>query len=200
MHAARLILASASPRRRELLEQIGVRYRCDPAAIDESQRSGEHPSQYVLRMAQEKARIVAARYRDSSVVVLAADTSVVIDDAVLGKPRDAAHAMDMLQSLGGRWHTVLTAVCITGNDRTDCELVATEVEFVPLDQALCAAYLASDEPWDKAGAYAIQGLAGAFVRAISGSYSNVVGLPLCETWQLLNAHGIPSSLTPSAHS
>jgi len=197
MDGARLILASASPRRRELLDQLGVRYTCDPAAIDETQMHAEPASVYVQRMAREKARVVAARHPDASAVVLAADTSVVVDERVLGKPRDAAQAMEMLLSLSGRSHSVLTALCVQGAGLTSCELVATEVEFIPLDHATCSAYLATDEPWDKAGGYAIQGLAGAFVRSIAGSYSNVVGLPLCETWQLLNTHGIASTLTPA---
>jgi septum formation protein len=191
-----LVLASASPRRRELLDQLGVAYTCDPAAIDEMQLRAEPPPAYVRRIAQDKARVVAARHPGASTVVLAADTSVVLDDAVLGKPADAAQAMNMLLSLSGRRHTVLTAVCVQSTHATRVELVATEVEFVPLEREICAAYLAANESWDKAGAYAIQGLAGAFVRSISGSYSNVVGLPLYETWQLLHAHGIACALTP----
>ena len=195
MPDTRLILASASPRRRELLDQLGVRYTCDPAHLDESQHRGEKPADYVQRMAHEKAQLVAARYPPSSLVILAADTSVVLDDQVLGKPRDAEEAMDMLSRLSDRWHTVLTAVCVRGASGVSGELVATEVEFVVLSRAVIAAYLATAEPWDKAGAYAIQGLGGAFVRSIRGSYSNVVGLPLCETWQLLGAHGIATALS-----
>ncbi len=198
MSNARLILASASPRRRELLDQLGVSYTCDPAHIDEAQLLGETPSAYVLRMAEEKARIVAVRHETPPFVVLAADTSVVIDGSVLGKPCDREEALQMLARLSGRRHTVLTALCLHGAAGVDCQLVATEVEFAALSPAVCEAYLDSDEPWAKAGPYGIQGVAGAFVRSIAGSYSNVVGLPLCETWQLLAAHGIATALSPAA--
>ncbi len=198
MGDTRLILASASPRRKELLAQLGVEYICDPAAIDESQRSGEDASDYVQRIAQEKSLVVAARHPTPEFVVLAADTSVVVDATVLGKPRDPADALGMLLRLSGRRHVVLTAVCLRSATGMHCELVATEVQFITLTRAICDAYLATAEPWDKAGAYAIQGLGAAFVSSIHGSYSNVVGLPLCETWQLLRAHGIATALTPLA--
>jgi septum formation protein len=198
MRDTRLILASASPRRRELLDQLGVSYTCDPAHIDESQRNGEGPSDYVQRMAQEKARGVAARYPAPAYAVLAADTTVVLDDAVLGKPRDRVDALDFLARLSGRRHVVLTAVCLLSATGMHAELVATEVEFIALSLEICDAYLATSEPWDKAGAYGIQGLGGAFVRSIQGSYSNVVGLPLCETWQLLSNNGIATALTSAA--
>ena len=197
MSDSRLILASASPRRRELLDQLGVSYTCDPAHIDESQRAGEGPSHYVQRMAQDKARAVAARYPVQAFVVLAADTTVVIDEVVLGKPRDRDDALAMLGSLSGRNHVVQTAVCVLGASGMNCALVETQVEFVPLSRDVCEAYLATAEPWDKAGAYGIQGLGGAFVRSIHGSYSSVVGLPLCETWQLLRAIGIGTALQSS---
>jgi septum formation protein len=195
MSYTRLILASASPRRKELLEQLGVSYTCDPADIDESHRVGEQPADYVQRMAQEKTQAVAARYPASGFAVLAADTTVVIDDTVLGKPRDRVDALGILARLSGRKHSVLTAVCLWGAAGMNCELVETEVEFVSLSRSVCESYLATGEPWDKAGAYGIQGVGGAFVRSIRGSYSNVVGLPLCETWQLLNANGISTALT-----
>jgi septum formation protein len=147
-------------------------------------------------MAQEKARAVAARYPPDSHFVLAADTTVQVDDYVLGKPRDHFDGLAMLAQLSGRSHSVLTAVCLCHAGEVSCELVETQVNFIQLTRELCEAYLATDEPWDKAGAYAIQGLAGAFVRSIQGSYSNVVGLPLCETWQLLQAHGIGTALAP----
>jgi septum formation protein len=192
-----LILASASPRRRDLLDQLGVRYTIEPAHIDEAQRGGEDASEYVQRLAQEKAQAVALRFPAPGFVVLAADTTVVVDATVLGKPHDKDEAMAMLACLSGRWHTVLTAVCLRSASGMACQVVATEVEFVALSPAVCEAYLATAEAWDKAGAYGIQGLGGAFVRAIRGSYSNVVGLPLCETWQLLCAHGIATALTPA---
>jgi septum formation protein len=198
MDGARLVLASASPRRRELLDQLGATYICDPAHIDESQLTGEAPADYVQRMAQDKARVVALRHAIPPFVVLAADTSVVVDGSVLGKPRDREEALAMLRRLSGRRHTVLTALCLRGARGEHCQLVATQVEFAALDEAACDAYVATDEPWDKAGAYGIQGVAGAFVRSIQGSYSNVVGLPLYETWQLLALHGVATALAPAA--
>ena len=197
MIAADLVLASASPRRRDLLEQLGVRFICDPADIDETRRPGETASAYVERMAREKAALVYSRHGGACRAVLGADTVVVLDDEVLGKPRDHFDGLAMLAMLSGRSHTVLTAVCLQHPDGADCELVETSVEFIRLTRELCEAYLATAEPWDKAGAYAIQGLAGAFVRAIRGSYSNVVGLPLCETWQLLGSHCIATKLAPA---
>lgn len=192
-----LVLASASPRRRELLDQLGARYLCDPADIDESRHPGEAPAAYVERMAREKARVVTARYPAATHAVLAADTIVQIDDDVLGKPRDHFDGLAMLAKLSGRSHSVVTAVCLQRGEAVSCELVATRVEFIQLTRELCEAYLATDEPWDKAGAYAIQGVAAAFVSSIHGSYSNVVGLPLCETWQLLRANGITTLLAPA---
>ena len=190
-----LVLASASPRRRELLQQLGVNYRCEPADIDESRLAGEKPTDYVLRMAEEKARAVASRYPHGEVAVLAADTSVVIDEDVLGKPVDHFDGLGMLARLSGRTHNVLTGICLhTRGGECLTRVVNTGVSFVQLTREQCEAYLSTDEPWDKAGAYAIQGLAGAFVSAIEGSYSNVVGLPLTETWQLLAGQGIETAL------
>jgi septum formation protein len=189
-----LILASASPRRRELLTQLGVSYLCHPADIDETPEAGETPEDYVRRMAQEKAAAVAAGYPAPKYAVLAADTTVVLDDDILGKPRDHFHGLAILARLSGRQHSVLTAVCLHSASGLRCELVETRVEFAQLSREICEAYLATEEPWDKAGGYGIQGLGGALVRAIHGSYSNVVGLPLCETWQLLASHGIATTL------
>lgn len=197
MNDVRLVLASASPRRRELLDQLGVRYLCDPAHIDESRLPDEAPAAYVQRIARDKAAAVAARHPIPPFAVLAADTSVVVDGRVLGKPRDKDDALDMLGRLSGRQHTVLTALCLQGAAGVNCQVVATQVEFAVLTRATCDAYLATSEPWDKAGAYGIQGVAGAFVRSIQGSYTNVVGLPLCETWQLLALNGIATTLTPA---
>lgn len=197
MAAPRLILASASPRRRELLQRLGVTFECAPADIDEAPLAGELPRDYVQRMALEKARVGAVLHAPPEFAVLAADTTVVVDDEVLGKPRDYLHALAILARLSGRSHQVMTAVCLSNARDCSCQLVETEVEFVCLDLESCEAYLASDEPWDKAGAYAIQGLGGALVRSIKGSYSNVVGLPLSETWQLLRAGGIATALDPA---
>ena len=190
-----LILASASPRRRELLQQLGVEYRCEAADIDETRLPGEKPADYVLRMAKEKALAVASRYPGGADAVLAADTTVVVDEGVLGKPVDHFDGLAMLARLSGRTHTVLTGICLhTGSGECLARVVETGVSFVQLSREQCEAYLATDEPWDKAGAYAIQGLAGAFVSSIEGSYSNVVGLPLTETWQLLSGQGIATAL------
>ena len=197
MSEPRLILASASPRRRELLTQLGVGYVCDPADIDETPHAHETPQDYVQRMAQEKAAVVAGRYPAPECAVLAADTTVVPDDRILGKPRDHFHGLAILARLSGRRHSVFTAVCLHGPAGSICELVATEVDFVQLSRETCEAYLATEEPWDKAGAYGIQGLGGAFVRSIQGSYSNVVGLPLGETWKLLVANGFATALEVS---
>ncbi|MDG1944756.1 MAG: Maf family protein [Halioglobus sp.] len=198
MPETRLVLASSSPRRKELLNQLGVEYLCDPAEIDESQWAGESPQDYVQRMALEKAGAVAVRYRIKEVAILAADTTVVIDNHVLGKPRDHVDALSILARLSGRTHRVLTAVCLLDATDIRSDLVATDVEFATLDREICEAYLATEEPWDKAGAYAIQGLGGAFVCTINGSYSNVVGLPLYQTWQLLNSIGLATGLHPAS--
>jgi septum formation protein len=195
-----LLLASASPRRRALLAQLGVVCQTEPAAIDESRRSGEDPGDYVRRMATEKTVAVAARHAGEPLAVLGADTTVVIDGDVLGKPVDQMDGLAMLARLSGRRHSVMTAVTVSSTVGVDTVLVETEVEFISLGLAQCQAYLDTDEPWDKAGAYAIQGLGGAFVSRINGSYSNVVGLPLCETWQLLAAHGIETLLPGPAWS
>ena len=192
-----LVLASASPRRRELLHQLGVEFACVPADIDETPLHGESPRDYVERMAREKALAVAAG-RDPATAVLGSDTTVVIDDDILGKPEDRMGAMAMLARLSGREHSVLTAVCIACDGATQVALVETAVIFGVLDQATVEAYLDSGEPFDKAGAYGIQGLGGALVSEIRGSYSNVVGLPLAETRQLLAAHGVVTALDVSA--
>jgi septum formation protein len=192
--APELVLASASPRRRELLDQLRVTYRVAPADIDESLEPGESPDTYIRRMASEKARIVAARPTTLAAAVLAADTAVLVEEEVLGKPLDRRDGLRMLGRLSGRSHDVLTAVGLLYAGELKLEVVRTRVEFIELSPALCEAYLATDEPWDKAGAYGIQGLAGAFVHTIHGSYSNVVGLPLCETWQLLRDCGVATGL------
>ncbi len=194
MAVPQLVLASASPRRRELLQQLGVIFVCDPADIDETCLPDEAPQDYVQRMAREKADAVWQRHCREQHAVLAADTTVVIDGNVMGKPRDVAEGLAMLRSLSGRSHQVYTAICLRSGDDEQCKLVATTVTFTELSVQICNAYLGTDEPWDKAGGYGIQGLGGAFVSSISGSYSNVVGLPLCETWQLLTAIGVRSAL------
>lgn len=163
--------------------------------MDESRRPGEASADYVQRMALEKAAAVASRHPGEALAVLGADTTVVLDGDVMGKPADTMDGLAMLARLSGRRHEVMTAVALNSPRGTDSILVTTSVEFISLDRQQCEAYLATGEAWDKAGAYAIQGLAGAFVSRIDGSYSNVVGLPLCETWQLLVAHGVETGLS-----
>ncbi|GHD25752.1 Maf family protein [Halioglobus pacificus] len=188
-----LILASASPRRHALLTQLGVSFSVQSADIDETPMPAEAAREYVERIASEKAKTVAAFYPNCA--VLAADTSVVVDGDILGKPADARAGLAMLARLSGRTHQVMTGICLIANSSSIVESVITDVTFAGLDRATCEAYLATDEPYDKAGGYGIQGLGGAFVTSIQGSYSNVVGLPLHETWALLTAQGIPSHLT-----
>lgn len=189
-----IYLASRSPRRRLLLEQIGVRHRTLAVDVPETWRAGEPPETYVRRVAREKAIHGRAHPgAGEALPVLAADTAVVLDGEVLGKPRDADEASRMLRRLSGRQHVVLSAVVLTGAGREAAlreRLSRTRVWFRDLDERECAAYCASGEPLDKAGAYAIQGLAAAFVRRIDGSYSGVMGLPLFETAQLLGEVGI----------
>lgn len=180
-----VVLASQSPRRQELLRLLLRDFVCHPVDIDESPRAGESPADYVLRLAEEKARAC-----DHPGIVLAADTTVSVDGNILGKPVDPDDARAMLRALSGREHTVMTAVAVVGSERLSSRLVTTCVEFVTLDDTLIARYLASAEPWDKAGAYGIQGFAGSFVRRLTGSYSAVVGLPLTETRELLADRGV----------
>ncbi|MEM9256000.1 MAG: Maf family protein [Pseudomonadota bacterium] len=190
-----LILASGSPRRQEILNLLGASYDIQPANIDETPGDGELAEEYVRRMAHEKALNVAAAHASQEhIAVLAADTTVVVDGDVLGKPVDRLDGLAMLARLSGRIHQVMTAVCLVSDTDTESICVATDVEFVTLSRATCEAYLSTDEPWDKAGGYGIQGLAGAFVKAIRGSYSNVVGLPMAETQALLVEAGIATKL------
>jgi septum formation protein len=194
---APLVLASASPRRRELLQQLGVPFSCQPADVDETPRDGEAPGDYVARLAREKAEAVYGQQEVPAGAVLAADTTVALDGALLGKPRALADGLATLMRLSGRTHRVYTAVCLRDSRGSECVVVATEVSFAALSEGVCRAYLATPEPWDKAGAYGIQGLGGALVTGIRGSYSSVVGLPLYETWQLLKNRGVATSLERS---
>lgn len=184
MSFPRLILASASPRRRELLEQLGFALDVRPADTDETPLAGEPPRDYVLRVAREKARAIAGE------TVLAADTAVVLGSAILGKPRDGQDARRMLRALSGVPHEVLTGVCVRSGATERTALVSAEVRLDPLSDAQIDWYVSTGEPLDKAGAYAIQGIAGAFVRELRGSVSNVIGLPLAETLALLRDAGV----------
>jgi septum formation protein len=182
-----LILASASPRRAELLTAAGFTFHVRSVDIDERALDGERPADYVLRLAREKAVAAARQGQAPDEVVLAADTSVVIDDLILGKPCDEDDARRMLRLLSGREHEVLTGVAICRDGREVTGLSVSRVRFVPLTDAEIEWYVASGEPQDKAGAYAVQGLASRFVEAIAGSYANVVGLPVALVYQLLSA-------------
>ena len=178
------MLASASPRRAELLTAAGFAFDVVPAHVDEAVRPGETPNNYVQRVAEDKARAVRARMPDR--VVLAADTSVVVDDQILGKPADAGDAVRMLRLLSGRRHEVMTGVTLIARDgRVDTRVETTSVQVLPLSAEEVDWYVASGEPMDKAGAYAIQGRASRFVARIDGSYSNVVGLPIALLYQML---------------
>jgi septum formation protein len=188
-----LVLASQSSRRAELLTQLGVSFIQLAADIDESPSPGEPAAAYVERMAREKAlRSLASE--PQLCPVLAADTCVVLDDLILGKPQDKFDALAMLARLSGREHRVLTGVCVCSEKRQEFMLSETRVQFMTLQREQVEAYIDSGDPFDKAGAYGIQGVAGAFVERIEGSYSGVVGLPLAETWQLLRAFSVPTTL------
>jgi septum formation protein len=187
--ATRLILASASPRRAELLRAAGIPFDLDPADVDERVHANEPADAYVRRVAEEKARAVRARRDDR--LVLAADTTVVADRQILGKPEDAVDARRMLRLLSGRSHEVITGVTVAGpgDARLETRVATTTVEFAPLSPEDIDWYVATGEPMDKAGAYAIQGFASRFVTSIQGSYSNVVGLPIALVYEMLKDRG-----------
>lgn len=180
-----LFLASGSPRRRELLEQIGVPHQRLSVEVDESVRPGESAEIYVERLAREKAEAGLAALAGQPGCVLGADTSVVLDGRILGKPASREDCIATLRALSGRRHQVMTAVAVCDAGRTLSRLVSSEVQFRPLSDDEIQAYWDTGEPQDKAGGYAIQGLAAVFVSQVTGSYSAVVGLPLCETAALL---------------
>ncbi len=187
-----IYLASASPRRRELLQQIGVSFRVLGAAIDEAVLPGEAPAAYVARVAAAKAGSGWQGSREAAEVpVLAADTAVVLDGKILGKPKDRRDAEGMLQQLSGRTHEVLTAVALRTAGGLQSTLSRSEVTFRPVSAREAQAYWETGEPHDKAGAYAIQGRAAVFIADLRGSFSGVMGLPLFETAELLSAAGVP---------
>ena len=189
--SAFIYLASASPRRRELLRQIGVAYRLLPVAVDETLRAGERPHEYVARLALDKAQAgLLAMGRRQPAPVLGADTAVVVEDLILGKPRDRAEGLAMLAQLSGREHQVLSAVALATPERSVIKIQESRVRFRELTPAECAAYWDSGEPGDKAGGYGIQGRAAAFIAELHGSYSGVMGLPLFETAELLREFGL----------
>lgn len=197
----KIYLASKSPRRRELLRQIGVEFELlllrdrSPRGPDVSEEilPGEKADDYVARVTREKAeygaKVILWR-RLPLRPVMAADTTVVVDERILGKPADAAEAMEMLQLLSGRTHQVLTSVALHFDDTTSQVTQASDVTFAALSDNMIRTYCASSEPYDKAGGYAVQGLAAAFIERLAGSYSGIMGLPLYETTQLLKQAGI----------
>lgn len=185
-----LILASGSPRRRELLDQLGVRFRVVPSGIDESRLPGESPGRYVERMARNKAEAVLQR-EAAALPVLGADTVVVLDGDILDKPLDQDAAAETLRRLSGRTHTVMSAVALLATGAPQrCVVNESRVTFGPLDEAWIRAYCASGEPLDKAGAYGVQGQAASRIRHLAGSFHGVMGLPLFETAELLRSGGV----------
>jgi len=186
----RITLASSSPRRRELLDQIQVSYEVFPVNIDESYRQGEPPEQFVKRLALEKAQAAYEKIPDRP--ALGSDTIVVLGQQILGKPENRQMAIEMLAMLSGCKHQVMTAVCICSANFRQCVLSTSEVEFTELNLQQIEEYWLTGEPADKAGAYGIQGQAAKFIKNIRGSYSGIMGLPLFETAELLKAAGIES--------
>ncbi len=188
MKPTEIILASASPRRTQLLNQVGIAHRVLAADIDEQIYPNEAAKDYVLRLAQEKSACIAAQYPHS--VVLAADTIVVLENQILGKPNTAEAAAQMLLSLSGQWHTVMTAFSIQDGEQAHAQLVSTKVKMAEIDSALLQQYISSGEPFDKAGAYGIQSAGAVFIEAIEGDFYTVVGLPLFAVCTALSRFAI----------
>jgi len=178
----KIVLASRSPRRAQLLAAAGIEFTVRVSDVDETPLGSEAPRDYVLRIAETKARAVEA---NDDEIVLSADTTVVLGNTIMGKPSDAADAARMLRALSGNRHEVITGICLRRGDRVVSDIATTSVWFAPLSDTEIADYVASGEPMDKAGAYGIQGLASRFIDRIDGSYSNVVGLPVALTYRLL---------------
>ena len=187
----KIILASQSPRRATILMQMGINCVVMPADIDESQLDNESPSDYVLRLAKQKALVIKGQLnaKHAEMPILAADTTVALRDSIFGKPEDDADAAEMLKKLSGTQHQVHTAVAVMFNQQIELALNTTLVEMMPLSDAMIAAYIATKDHKDKAGSYAIQGLAGNWIKRIDGSYSGVMGLPVHETFMLLKRFG-----------
>jgi septum formation protein len=191
IHSERVILASASPRRRELLTLIGIVHEVEPADIDESLLHGETPAAHAERLARMKARTIADRRPDA--VVIAADTIVVVDGDVLGKPGNEVAARAMLKRLSGRRHTVLTAIAVAYGSRTESAVESVDVTFRAVTDHEIASYIATGEPMDKAGAYGIQGFGATIVERVDGDYFSVMGLGLRRLIELLASVGAPYS-------
>ena len=179
------ILASASPRREELLRSAGLKFKILPAHVNEDYIDGETPRQHVRRLSQDKALVLAQKYPDAW--VLGADTIVVIDDLILGKPKNKTQARQMLEKLSGREHKVFTGFTLarTASKITKTTVVQSAVKFKPISTEEMEWYISCDEPYDKAGGYAVQGKGACFIKSIRGSYTNVIGLPLCEVLEEL---------------
>ena len=192
----RVVLASQSPRRRDLLDLIGIRHEVRPADIDEAVRPGEPPDRYTERLAREKARVVAVQEPDA--VVIAADTTVVVDDEILGKPAHAAEARAMVRRLSGRTHEVFTGIAVRrgGESREAAAVERVLVTVRPLSEPEIAAYVATGEPMDKAGAYGIQGYGATIIERIDGDYFAVMGLSLVRTVTLLRDVGLSYAFGP----
>ena len=194
MSTPRVILASASPRRRELLELIGIPHQVEPADIDESYRDGEEAAEHAERLAREKAATIFSKNPDA--IVIAADTIVLIDGLVLGKPRDEADAERMLAMLAGQTHVVLTAVAVAHAERMRSGVESVRVTFRPLTRARIRAYIATREPMDKAGSYGIQGYGATLIERIDGDYFAVMGLALARMIDLLAELGVSYDFGP----
>ncbi len=188
MTVPRVILASQSPRRRELLTLVGIPHTVLPADLDERYRPGERPAPHAERLAREKAAVVAGREPDA--LVIGSDTIVVVDGDVLGKPRDGQHAIEMLTRLSGRTHVVMTAVAVQWRGAVRSSVETVDVTFHPLSRADIDAYIATGEPMDKAGAYGIQGFGATIVSRVDGDYFAVMGLPLQRLVRLLGELGV----------
>jgi septum formation protein len=188
--SVRFVLASSSPRRRELLKSIGIEFDVVPSHIPEERAAGETPEEYVARLSREKARAIAEKHPDRWII--AADTTVVLGDQVLEKPVDDADAKRMLSAISGDTHVVFTGVTLRRIEPmyADTHVTATEVRMLPMTPHDIDWYVATGEPRDKAGAYAAQGLGGMFIDSIHGSFTNVVGLPLASLFQMLRKAGI----------
>ena len=187
--SAQIILASASPRRQELLDQINIRHQVLPVDIDETPHENEVAEDYVQRLALQKAQ-AGFQLSATELPTLGSDTVVVLDQQILGKPKNKEHAIEMLTALSAREHRVLTAVAVVNAEQTVCELSISKVRFCALTDAQILAYWHTGEAADKAGAYAIQGIAAQFIEYLQGSYSGVMGLPLMETVRVLRRFGI----------
>lgn len=182
-----LYLASQSPRRRELLKQINIPFKTVHGEIDETVIAHESADDYVIRMAQSKAQAGLKNTQEAQALVMGADTAVVFEDQIFGKPDNAAHAASLLRQLSGSTHWVMSGVSLASRKRQESIVQKTQVSFRVLSDHEIHQYCLSDEPYDKAGAYAIQGRAAVFISNITGSYSSVMGLPLMETWKLLES-------------